>query len=377
MKRFNIIQFIKKNMIKDEKRTVNEEVRSHTFTSLLFSLHYYNIILFYIYNIFNKENLFSYISLVLFFMIFKSFSNFFFKILGLIFFYPFLCIFVAVVSLFCINELSKRKHNSINFLFAALYSFTLSSLAIWFNYYGCSLLVEYLIYHTYILYYWKDLFLLQSTMIHPAVFGPYNTDMNSSNGNNRGNWNNRSNSSGSGNNGNGGSGGRNPLDPKYILLSQIHHNNWRPDEDYNEANRVGKYGYTYRDSPNNYDNYEEYGQRENKAWMHDVKPLLSHTYLHTPHLLSVSVRPDKPLRELISRDIDGIGNAMIRADRTIEELKQLRVNVAMLQSNMDNHETLSRNNEGSKLDDKDKKLINDNLGLLKGMIENEIRSREN
>lgn len=110
--------------------------------------------------------------------------------------------------------------------------------------------------------------------------------------------------------------------------------------------------------------------------MHDVKPLLSHTYLHTPHELSVSVRQHNPLRELIARDIDGIANALIRADRTTEEIKQLKVNVAMLQYNMDNHDNLTNGNYNAKLSDKDKELINRNLGIFKRQIEDEIRSRE-
>lgn len=111
--------------------------------------------------------------------------------------------------------------------------------------------------------------------------------------------------------------------------------------------------------------------------MHDVKPLLSHTYLHTPHQLTVSVRQHNPLRELIARDIDAIANALTRADRTTEELRQLKVNVAMLQNNMDNHDSLTYRNDNAKLGDKDKELINRNLGIFQKQIEDEIRSREN
>ena len=53
---------------------------------------------------------------------------------------------------------------------------------------------------------------------HPAVLGPYNIHMNN-NGNNGGNG------GGSGNSGNGGNGGRNPLDPQFIRLAHLHHNN--------------------------------------------------------------------------------------------------------------------------------------------------------
>ena len=371
MKKFKTL-FLNKYIVLGEKRMVNKEVRINTFTFPTFSLHYINSIFYYIYNILNKENLLAYISLMLFFIIFKYFSSFFFKIFDLIFFYPLLSYLVAIVSLFCFNELSKRKHNWINIFYVGLYSFIISCLAILFNIYGCSLVVECIIYNTYILYYWKDWLHLESVISNPAVLGPYNIHMNN-NGNNGGN---AGGSGNSGNGGNGGNGGRNPLDPQFIRLAHLHHNNWRPDEDYHESRRTGRSGYTYRDSPNNYENYEEYGQRDNKAWMHDVKPLLSHTYLHTPHLLSVSVRQHNPLRELIARDIDGIANALIRADRTIEELKQLKINVAMLQYNVDNHDNLTNGNDYAKLSDKDKELINRNLGIFKRQIEDEVRSRE-